>query len=84
MRRLLIIAMLALGLALSQSAAAADSKPSSNEIVAGEVTIIDKATHRITVRSSDGSLHEFEATQATLDDLKVGDRIEARKRAGSE
>lgn len=81
MRKTLIIATAALALALSQGALATEAKPSSNEIVAGEVTSIDTTLNRITVRSSDGVLHEFEAAKATLDDLKVGDRIEAKKRA---
>ena len=83
MRRTLIIATLALGFALSRGATAAEPNAASNEVVSGEVTVIDKATNRITVRSSDGVLHEFEATKATADDLKVGDHIEARKRAGT-
>ncbi len=80
MRNTLIIAIAALTLALSQGAAAAEPSPASNEVVAGEVTVVDKATNRITVRSSDGVLHEFEATKETADDLKVGDQIAARKR----
>jgi len=83
MRKTLIIATAALALALSHCATATEAKPSGNEIVAGEVMSIDTEDNHIKVRSSDGILHEFEATKATLDDLKVGDRIEARKRAAT-
>lgn len=83
MRRMLIIATLALGIALSRGATAAEASPASNDVVAGEVTVIDEVNNRITVRSTDGVLHEFEATKATIDDLKVGDHLEARKRAES-
>jgi hypothetical protein len=34
----------------------------------------------VTVRSSDLQIHEFEASDETLKDLKVGDRIEAKRR----
>ena len=41
---------------------------------------IDKPTGRVTIKTADGSMHEFQASKETLDDLKVGDRIEARLR----
>jgi hypothetical protein len=80
MRKTLIIAAAALALALSRGAIAAEADPTSNEIISGEVTKIDTATNRITVRSADGIIHEFEAAKVTLDELKVGDAIKAKKR----
>ena len=35
---------------------------------------------RVTIRAADGTVHEFEASKETLQDLKEGDRIEARLR----
>jgi hypothetical protein len=34
----------------------------------------------VTIRTSDGKMHEFQASKETLQDLKEGDRIEARLR----
>ena len=48
--------------------------------VAGEVTKIDAAQGKVTVRESDGTVHEFQASAETLKDLKVGSRIEAKLR----
>ena len=50
------------------------------EVIEGEVTKIDLERSRATVRSSDGEAHEFEAAAETLKDLKVGDRIEMKRR----
>ena len=80
MRKTLIIAAATLALALSPGATAAEANPSSNEIISGEVTRIDRVTNRITVRGADGTIHEFEAAKVTLDELKVGDVIKAKKR----
>ena len=52
----------------------------ASDVVAGLVTKIDLERSRVTVRSSDGNPHEFEASAETLKDLKVGDRIEATRR----
>jgi hypothetical protein len=50
------------------------------ERVAGEVTKIDAAKGRVTVRGSDGTVHEFQASTETLQDLKVGGHVEAKLR----
>jgi hypothetical protein len=50
------------------------------ERVEGEVTNIDAAQGRVTVRESDGTVHEFTASKETLQDLKVGGRVEAKLR----
>ena len=49
------------------------------QVIAGTVTKIDLRS-RVTVRSSDGEPHEFEASAETLKNLKVGDQIEAKRR----
>jgi hypothetical protein len=41
---------------------------------------IDRSKGRVTIRASNGQTHEFEASKETLQDLKEGDRIEARLR----
>jgi Cu/Ag efflux protein CusF len=69
----------ALGLGVSVAPAQA-AEPQALEVIGGEVTKIDLERKRVTVRSSDGGVHEFEASEETLKDLKVGDRIEAKRR----
>jgi Cu/Ag efflux protein CusF len=77
-------AVMALAVALGQGIAAAPraatAAEQTSEVIAGEVTKIDLDRRRVTVRSSDGKPHEFEAPAETLKDLKVGDRLEAKRR----
>jgi hypothetical protein len=55
-------------------------KPGAPETVAGEVIRVDVNESRITLRASDGTVHEFNASRDTLKDVKVGDRLEAKLR----
>jgi Cu/Ag efflux protein CusF len=76
---------MALAVALGQAitfapARSAMAAEEASDVVAGEVTKIDQDRGRVTIRSSDGSVHEFEASAETLKDLKLGDRIEAKRR----
>jgi hypothetical protein len=71
---------LALGQGIVASPRAATATDQDTDVIAGEVTKIDHDRSRVTVRSSDGKPHEFEASAETLKDLKVGDRIEAKRR----
>jgi hypothetical protein len=84
MRKRFGLAALALAFALAQGIVVAPTvamaAEQGSEIVAGIVTKIDPGKSRVTVRSSDGKLHEFDASAETLKDLKVGDRIEAKRR----
>lgn len=48
--------------------------------VDGQVVKVDVAQNKLTVRQTDGTVHEFQASKETLQDLKVGDRIEANLR----
>jgi hypothetical protein len=48
--------------------------------VEGQVTKIDQSQGRVTIRAKDGTVHEFQASQETLRDLKVGETIEAQLR----
>ena len=84
MRRTSGLAAIALTVALGQGIVAvpreAAAGEQASEVIAGEVTEIDRDRRRVTVRSGDGTPHEFEAPDETLKDLKVGDRIEAKRR----
>jgi hypothetical protein len=72
-----LLVALGLGVVVAQAQA---TEPQALEVIDGEVTRIDPERRRVTVRSSDGGVHEFEASVETLEDLKVGDRIEAKRR----
>ena len=84
MRRNLVLAAMALTVALGQGIVAAPraatAAEQASESIDGVVTKIDLDTHRVTVRSSDQEIHEFEASAETLKELKVGDRIEVKRR----
>ena len=83
MRRSLGLAMaltIAIGLGIVAAPRAATAAEQASEIVAGLVTQVDLDRGRVTVRSTDGELHEFEASAETLEGLSVGDRIEAKRR----
>lgn len=69
------------GTALSQAPACDQrAKMTTPERVGGEITKVDMAQGRVTVRDSDGTLHEFQASTETLQSLKVGGRVEAKLR----
>jgi Cu/Ag efflux protein CusF len=71
----------ALGQGIVAAPRAATAVEQASEVIAGEVTKIDLDRSRVTLRSSDGKAHEFEASAETLKNLKVGDRIEAKRRS---
>ena len=48
--------------------------------VVGQVVGVDTAQGKLSVRETDGKVHEFQASKETLQDFKVGDRIEANLR----
>jgi hypothetical protein len=48
--------------------------------VEGQVVRVDPAHSKVSVRAADGTVHEFQASKETLQDLKVGDRINANLR----
>jgi hypothetical protein len=55
-------------------------KPGAPAMVAGEVIKVDMNESKLTLRASDGTVHEFNASKDTLKDVKVGDRLEAKLR----
>jgi hypothetical protein len=84
----LAVGLVATGLMLWTTTALGQARPAcdpqamakTRERVEGEVTKIDAAQGRVTVRESDGTVHEFMASKETLQDLKVGGRVEAKLR----
>jgi Cu/Ag efflux protein CusF len=68
------------GAAFGQAAKPPVHQGSTPSTVEGLVIKIDRRASKVTIRSADGSMHEFTASKETLDDLKEGDRIEARLR----
>jgi len=83
-----VLAGLGLGLMLWTGSALAQGKPACDPQgrvktpvkVEGQVVKVDLAQGRVTVRETDGTVHEFQASNETLQDLKPGDRIEAKLR----
>lgn len=48
--------------------------------VEGQVVKVDQAQSKITVRETDGTVHEFQASNETVQGFKAGDHIEATLR----
>lgn len=78
---------IALAVPLWAGFAAGQSKPSCDQIkagapekVEGKVVRVDQAQGKVAVSEADGKTHEFQASKETLQDLKVGDHVEARLR----
>jgi Cu/Ag efflux protein CusF len=76
------------GIPLWAGFAAGQSKPSCDQMkaaapqkVEGRVVRVDTKAGKVAVAESDGKTHEFQASKETLQDLKVGDKIEANLRS---
>jgi hypothetical protein len=80
MRKTLILAGAAMLCTVVQGTVGAEDKRDTPDRVGGQVTKVDPARNRVTVRDGDGTDREFEASKETLQYLKVGDRIEAKRR----
>ncbi len=65
------------GLALGQAKPADCPKP---EKVEGQVVQVDKDQGKLTLRTADGKTFEFTGPKETLQDKKVGDRMEVTRR----
>jgi len=48
--------------------------------VEGQVLKVDMNEGKVTLRTSDGTVHEFQASKETLQEFKVGDHITAKLR----
>ena len=86
--RLRLAAGLAVGLTLWTGTALGQGRPACDpqgkvktaEKIEGQVIKIAIPQGRVTVREADGTIHEFQASAETLQDLKVGGRVEAKLR----
>jgi len=77
---------LAAGITLLAGTTLAQEKPAdcgkaTPQKVEGQVVKIDADKGKMTVRATDGTTHEFEASKETLQEYKVGDSIKAALRS---
>jgi hypothetical protein len=70
----------ATALAQGKPACTEQEKVKTVDKVDGEVTKVDAAQGRVTMRAADGTLHELQASPETIRDLEVRGHIEARLR----
>ena len=81
-----LIAGVAGGLMLWSGAALCEDKPfdcskaNLPDSVEGQIVKMDMGQERLTMRSSDGTIHEFQTSKETLQNYKVGDTIKAKRR----
>jgi hypothetical protein len=77
-----VVFVLWTGTALAQGKPACDAqgKAMAPGTVEGQVVKVDTGLGKVTVREAAGTVHEFQASAETLQDLKVGDRIGAKLR----
>jgi hypothetical protein len=73
--------MLWTGIAVAEGKPTGCDKASTPERLEGQVVKIDLAQGKVTVRATDGTTHEFQASNETLQGYKLGDRIEATLRS---
>jgi len=66
--------------ALVQTALAGCDSAQRPPKIEGQVVKVDMEHGKLTVRATDGTTHEFQASKETLQDFKAGDRIEAKLR----
>ena len=67
--------------ALGEDKSPGCGKAGAPEKVEGQVVKVDMDQGKLTVRASDGTTHEFQASKHTLQDYKVGDQIKAKLRS---
>lgn len=68
------------GTAVAQQSAPYQAPAGNPDRVEGQVVKIDRESKKVTVQGAGGRVYEFAASDETLKDLKVGDRIEAKLR----
>jgi hypothetical protein len=68
------------GLAVAQQQPKQCQPAAAPQKVDGKITEMDKTSGRLRVQDKSGASHEFQASQETVRDLKVGDNIEATLR----
>ena len=72
------------GSAFAQGKPAGCDKTRTPEKLEGEVIKVDPNQGKLTVRGPKGETYEFQASRETLQDYKVGDRIQAKLRSSPE
>jgi len=83
-----VVAGLSLTLVVCSESAYGQGKPACDpqgrvmtpQKVHGQVIKMDPARSTVTVRDAGGTVHEFQASKETLQELKVGDQINANLR----
>jgi aconitase B len=83
-----VTAGLAVTLMLWSGSALGQAKPTCDQQgrvvtpqkVEGQVIKVDAAQKKLTVRETDGTVHEFQASPEAIQNFKVGDRIEGNLR----
>jgi Cu/Ag efflux protein CusF len=76
-----VVALLSAGLAFGQQPRPPEcDKSRVPDKIEGQVVRVDPATNKVTIRDDRGMTHEFQATKETAQDMKPGDRVEARLR----
>ena len=83
-----IAAAVAVGVLLWIGSALAQGKPTCTpqgklqtaQKVVGQVVKVDAAQNKVTVRETNGTVHEFQASPEAVQGFKVGDRIEGNLR----
>ena len=73
-------AFLTAGLAFGQTKEDCMKRTQTPERVEGQVVVVDQNAGKVTIRDTKGTTHEFQANRETLQDMKPGDRIEAKLR----
>lgn len=66
----------------TQPSASVGAKSNAPQRIEGEITKVDTSSGTVSVRGSDGAIHEFHAHPEDLQTFKVGDRLEAKLRPG--
>jgi hypothetical protein len=69
------------GTAFAQAKPTGCDKAGTPEKLEGQVVKVDPDQGKMTVRTADGTTHEFQASKETLQDYKVGDPIKAKRRS---
>lgn len=73
--------MLWTGIAVAQGKPTGCDKASTPERLEGQVVKVDREQGKVTIRATDGTTHEFQASNEALQGYKLGDRIEAKLRS---
>jgi hypothetical protein len=58
-------------------------KAGAPQKVEGQVVSVDAKSGKVMIKAGDGKTHEFTASQETVRDFKVGDKIEAQLRGAA-